>query len=397
MLTREGLEEYVSDCVIVLDNRVVNQVSTRRLRVIKYRGSLHGTNEYPFLIDTDGISVLPVTSLKLEAQVSTSRISSGIPSLDGMLDKGGFYTGTSLLLSGTAGTGKTSVAASFANAACQRNERCIYFAFEESPQQIMRNMHSIGLKLETHVKKGLLKFQASRPTMYGLEMHLVVIHKIIREFKPQTVIIDPITNLTSIGSVSEVQSIITRLIDFLQMNQITTILTGLNYTSVPKEQTDETISSLVDAWIQLRDIEMNGERNRGLYIMKSRGMKHSNQIREVIISDKGLYLEDIYLGADGILTGTAREADRLYKQTEHVLREHILDRRKKELDRKGKELEAKIMALRTEFDHLKEGLDNDFIEEELKNELTADKQGEIKRVRENTTNKINNTIRRQKK
>jgi len=396
MLTREGLEEYVSDCVIVLDNRVVNQVSTRRLRVIKYRGSLHGTNEYPFLIDIDGISVLPVTSLKLDARISATRISSGITTLDAMLDKGGFYKGSSILVSGTAGTGKTSVAASFANATCSRNERCIYFAFEESPEQIMRNMHSIGLKLETHVKKGLLKFQASRPTMYGLEMHLVLIHKLIKEFKPQTVVIDPITNLTGIGSTSEVQSVVTRLIDFLQSQQITAILTGLNYTTIAKEQTDETISSLVDAWIQLRDIEMNGERNRGLYIMKSRGMKHSNQIREVIISEKGLYLEDIYLGTDGILTGSAREADKLYKQTEYVLREHILDRKRKEIDRKGKELETKILSLKTEFEYLKEELNNDFVEETLKTELMENKRVEIKRLRESTTNEITNNIRKKK-
>jgi circadian clock protein KaiC len=396
MLTREGLEEYVSDCVIVLDNRVVNQVSTRRLRVMKYRGSLHGTNEYPFLIDTDGISVLPVTSLKLDTKVSSSRISSGITTLDAMLDKGGFYKGTSLLVSGTAGTGKTSIAASFADASCKRNERCIYFAFEESPEQIMRNMHSIGLKLENHVKKGLLKFQASRPAMYGLEMHLVVIYKMIREFKPQTVIIDPITNLTSIGSVSEVQSIITRLIDFLQTQQISTILTGLNFTSVAKEQTDETISSLVDAWIQLRDIEMNGERNRGLYIMKSRGMKHSNQIREVIISEKGLYLEDIYMGTDGILTGSARQADKLYRQTEYVLREHILERKRNKIDRKGKELEAKILALKTEFEYLKEELNNDFVEDSLKNELIENKRIEMTRLREITTNEITNNIRKKK-
>ncbi len=295
-LTRQGLEEYVSDCVILLDHRVINQISTRRLRVVKYRGSVHGTNEYPFLIDEDGISVLPVTSLKLEKPVSSDRVSSGIPALDKMLDGKGFFKGSSVLVSGTAGTGKTSLAAYFANETCRRGQRCIYFAFEESPNQIIRNMHSIGVDLQQYVDKGLLKFFASRPTLYGLEMHLVAMYKVIKEFKPAAIVLDPITNLITVGSVSEVKSMLIRLIDFLQEEQITVVFTALSLNNVVNEQTDEGVSSLVDAWVLVRDIEFNGERNRGMYIMKSRGMKHSNQVREFVITDKGLDLVDVYLG-----------------------------------------------------------------------------------------------------
>ncbi|RYZ94667.1 MAG: circadian clock protein KaiC, partial [Sphingobacteriaceae bacterium] len=276
-LTRQGLEEYVSDCVILLDHRIINQISTRRLRVIKYRGTLHGTNEYPFLIDKKGISVLPITTLKLNSKAQTERISSGIPTLDEMLTGKGFYKGSSILVSGTAGTGKTSIAACFAASACEQKERCLYFAFEESPAQICRNMLSINVDMQKHVDSGLLRFHASRPTIYGLEMHLVLMHNMIREFKPSVVILDPITNLVTIGSVSEVKAMLIRLIDFLQEEEITVMFTALSLNTVINEQTDEGVSSLVDAWLLVRDIEFNGERNRGLYIMKSRGMKHSNQ------------------------------------------------------------------------------------------------------------------------
>jgi circadian clock protein KaiC len=346
-LTREGLEEYVSDCVIYLDHRIENQISTRRLRIIKYRGSLHGTNEYPFLIDNDGISVLPVTSLRLESKVSSERISSGIPTLDAMLSGKGFFRGGSILISGTAGTGKTSIAASFANATCSRNERCLYFAFEESSDQIKRNMRSIGMKLDRHEKKGLLKFQASRPTMFGLEMHLVLITKIIKDFKPRSVVIDPITNLATVGTISEVQSILTRLLDFMQVQGITALFTGLNINTVQGVQSDETISSLVDCWIQLRDIEMNGERNKGLYIMKSRGMYHSNQVREFIISDKGVYLEDVYLGQDSILTGSARQAHKLQLQTEKFLKTNSRGDNNKKKDELSEQNRVEMIRYRT--------------------------------------------------
>jgi len=394
-LTREGLEEYVSDCVILLDHRVVNQISTRRLRIVKYRGSVHGTNEYPFLIDEDGISVLPVTSLKLEAKVSSKKISTGIITLDEMLAGKGFYKGSSVLISGTAGTGKTSIAASFAHESCRRKERCIYFAFEESPEQIIRNMHSVGMDLNKCVADGLLKFQASRPTMYGLEMHLVVITKIIRQFKPQTVIIDPITNLVNVGSTSEVQSILTRLIDFLQTQQITAVFTGLTLNNAIKEQTDETISSLVDAWIQVRDIESNGERNRGLYIMKSRGMKHSNQVREFLITSQGLYLEDVYLGPDGILTGSARKAHQLQQLTEQMLQQHSLSRNDKEISRKAKELDFKIRTLTSEFESIREELKNSYVETELKKELVEKNRNEMIRMRGNGKTVINKPATKQ--
>ncbi|BAU55838.1 circadian clock protein KaiC [Mucilaginibacter gotjawali] len=384
-LTRQGLEEYVSDCVILLDHRVINQISTRRLRIVKYRGSMHGTNEYPFLIDEDGISVLPVTSLKLEKEVSSERVSSGIPALDKMLSGQGFFKGGSILVSGTAGTGKTSIAACFANEACSRGKKCLYFAFEESPRQIIRNMRSINMDLQKHIDNGLLEFHASRPTLHGLEQHLVSIHKLIKRFKPEAVVLDPITNLITVGSVSEVKAMLIRLIDFLQEEQITVMFTALSLNTIVSEQTDEGVSSLVDAWLLVRDIEFNGERNRGMYIMKSRGMKHSNQVREFIITDNGIDLVDVYLGPDGILTGSAREAQKLQEKTGEILKNNALNMKDREIDRKRKVLEAKIASLQTEFESAEEELNKIYVEEDLIKQVSAENRLEMLRKRSGET------------
>ena len=386
-LTRQGLEEYVSDCVIVLDHRVENQISTRRLRVLKYRGSVHGTNEYPFLIDDKGISVLPVTSLSLSNRVSSQRVSSGIPSLDDMMGGKGFFKGSSILISGTAGTGKTSIAASFANEICSRKERCAYFAFEESPDQVIRNMKSININLDKHIKNGLLRFHASRPTLHGLEMHLLVIFNVIREFKPSMVIIDPITNLITVGTVSELKSMLIRLIDFLQKEQVTVMFTALTLNTSVNEQTDEGVSSLVDAWLMVRDIEFNGERNRGMYIMKSRGMKHSNQVREFVINDKGLSLVEVFLGPNGVLTGSAREERKLNEATDEALKAFAVTNKDREIERKAQQLESQIKNLKADFDSVRDELNKKYLEDELKNEvigrnrdqLTAIRRGEAER------------------
>jgi circadian clock protein KaiC len=290
LVTRFGLEEYVADCVIVLDHRVNEQVSTRRLRIVKYRGSLHGTNEYPFLIGKTGISVLPITSLALEHKASKERISTGIEELDGMLGNKGFYRGSTILVSGSAGSGKSSLAASFVDATCRRGERCLFFAFEESPVQFVRNMSSIGINLAPHVKKGLLRFHASRPSFYGLEMHLVTIHDLILEHKPDVVILDPITDFFVVGSGAEVKSLVTRIIDFLKAKEITTMLTTLTSEEHAADDSMVGVSSLVDTWISLRNIENNGERHRGLFILKSRGMAHSHQIRSFQMTAHGIKL-----------------------------------------------------------------------------------------------------------
>ena len=396
-LTRQGLEEYVSDCVILLDHRVINQISTRRLRIVKYRGSVHGTNEYPFLIDEDGISVLPVTSLKLEKEVSSERIPSGIPALDKMLGGKGFFKGSSILVSGTAGTGKTSIAACLAYESCTHKRRCLYFAFEESPNQIIRNMKSIDLNLQKHIDNGLLQFQASRPTLHGLEEHLVSMHKLIKRFEPDVVILDPITNLITVGAVSEVKAMLVRLIDFLLDEQITVMFTALSLNTIVNEQTDEGVSSLVDTWLSVRDIEFNGERNRGLYIMKSRGMKHSNQVREFIITDKGMDLVDVYLGPEGILTGSAREAQKLREQTEEVLHENAINLKNREIDRKRKVLEAKISSLKTEFESAEEELNRIYIQEELVKKVTESNRQELTRMRRGQSETENKKEKKQKK
>jgi len=287
-MTRFGLEEYVADCVILLDHRVIEQISTRRLRIVKYRGTLHGTSEYPFLIGKNGISVLPITSLSLEHKVSNKRISTGIKEIDNMLDGKGFYRGSSVLLSGTAGTGKSSLSAAFVDAACSRGERCLYFAFEESASQILRNMRSIGIDLAPHVKKGLLQFHVARPTLYGLEMHLVTMYDLINEHDPDVVVLDPITDFFAIGSQAEVKATITRIIDFLKTKQITGFFTSYTSEEEGADQSIVGVSSLIDAWISLRNLEINGERHRGLFILKSRGMPHSNQIRSFHLTDDGI-------------------------------------------------------------------------------------------------------------
>ena len=382
VLTRQGLEEYVSDCVILLDHRVSNKISTRLLRIVKYRGSVHGTNEYPFLIDEDGISVLPVTSLTLSHQVSTDRISSGIPALNKMLGGEGFFHGSSILVSGTAGTGKTSIAGCFADETCKNGQRCMYFAFEESPNQIIRNMNSVSIDLQVHIESGLLKFHASRPTLNGLEMHLLIINKMVNEFKPEVVILDPITNLITVGSVSEVKSLLIRLIDFLQSRQITVMFTALADNENVNEQTDESVSSLVDAWLSIRAIEFNGERNRGLYVMKSRGMKHSNQVREFVISDSGLDLIDVFLGPDGVLTGSARETHQLLEKSGLVIRDHAVLRKEREILRKKMVLEAKIASLKEEFETVQEELNKTYIEEDLKKDFLEKNRQQMMQNRE---------------
>jgi circadian clock protein KaiC len=379
-LTRQGLEEYVSDCVILLDNRVINQVTTRRLRIVKYRGSIHGTNEYPFMIDEEGISVLPVTSLQLDHEISNEVVSTGIPELDKMFGKPGFYRGSSILLTGTAGTAKTTFAASFARSVCVRDEKCLYFAFEESPKQLIRNMQSVGIDLQPFVDKGLLHIHASRPTVQGLEMHLVAIHKMIREIKPSTVIVDPISNLITIGQIEEVRSMLTRLIDFLKVSGITALFASL---TVPRgnslEMTEESVSSLVDSWITLRDIEGVGERNRGLSILKSRGMAHSNQIREFVITEEGIQLMEVYIGPTGIVTGSARQAFELEERSQALAFQNELARKDRELERKRRVLEATINNLRTEFESVEEELKRINVEEQKQMEVKTEGRKKISR------------------
>jgi len=350
-LTRYGLEEYVSDCVILLDNRVRDQVATRRMRIVKYRGTAHGANEYPFLIDDSGFSVLPLTSLGLEHQASTQRITSGVPGLDEMLGGKGFYRGSTVLVSGNAGSGKTSLAAHFAEATCASRQKCLYFALEESFSQVSRNTKSVGVDLKKHVDAGLLSFQAWRPSSYSLEMHLVRMHKFIEEFKPAAVIMDPITNLTSVaGERSEVTSILTRLIDFLKARQITALFTSLNSGGVATEASDVGVSSLIDTWLLVRDLEFNGERNRALYVIKSRGMAHSNQVREFLITSRGVELIPAYLGTRGVLTGTSRMIQEAQEAADLVRVQHDLERKQFKLEAKRKAMEAQIAALRAEYE-----------------------------------------------
>lgn len=349
-LTRHGLEEYISDCVILLDHRVIDQVSTRRLRIVKYRGTAHDTNEFPFLIGEKGLVVMPITSAGLDHSVSNERISTGVPGLDEMFGGGGPFRGSSILLSGTAGTGKSSMAAHFVDAACRRGERCVYFSFEESPEQIIRNMNSIGLDLRTWVDQGLLLFRASRPSQQGLEMHLATMYHLIREYKPELVVIDPISDFNAVGSPKEIKATMMRLIDFMKAKHITGVFTNLTGGGEAQEATDLGISSIIDTWLLLRDIEQNGERNRALYLLKSRGMVHSNQVREYLLTDQGIQLSPTYLGPKGVLTGSARLSQEATEREEEYQRRQELDQLQAELERKRKLLEGQIMAIQLTYE-----------------------------------------------
>jgi circadian clock protein KaiC len=371
-LTRFGLEEYVADCVIFLSHKVSDQIATRRLRIVKYRGSAHGTNEYPFMIDELGFSVMPISSIGLDHTASSERVSTGIPRLDTMMGGKGFYRGSSVLVTGTAGSGKSSMAAHFVDAACRRGERCLYFAFEESRNQIIRNMRSIGIDLEQWVNKGFLEFRNSRPTLYGLEMHLVTMHKAIEIFKPDAVVVDPISNLVAAASEVEVKSMLSRLIDYLKLKEITAFYTDLTAAGGSLQHTEVGISSLIDTWLLLQVIEASGERNRGLYILKSRGMKHSNQVREFSLTDNGIQLRDVYIGTGGVLTGAGRIAQEAREKAEILERNQEIERKQRDIERKKAVIEAQIVALRAGFEAEKDDLEQAIAREKLHQEVLVE-------------------------
>lgn len=348
-LTRHGLEEYVADCVVLLDHRVTEQVSTRRLRVVKYRGSRHETNEFPFLIGQNGIFLVPITAMGLDYSVSRKRISTGIAGLDAMLGGKGYYRGSSVLVSGTPGTGKTTVAAHFADAAARRGERCLYHAFEESREQIFRNMRSVGLDLERWARKGLLDVRTARPTLVGLEAHLLGMTLVTDAFRPDVVIIDPITNLTAVASSLEVKAMLSRLIDHYKSRGITTLFTTLVARDGAEENSGLGISSLMDTWLLLQDVESNGERNRGLYILKSRGMPHSNQVREFVMTGAGIHLVDVSLTSGTVLMGSARKAQEAEERSSELLRRQENALKERALEQKRKQTEARIAALEAEY------------------------------------------------
>jgi circadian clock protein KaiC len=348
-LTRYGLEEYVADCVILLDNRVHDQLSTRRLRVVKYRGTAHGTNEYPFIIDQEGITVMPITSSGLAHDAWTERVSTGIADLDDMLEGQGYYKGSSILVSGMAGSGKSTVSAHFANSICQAGQRCIYFALEESPQQIVRNMRSVGLDLQQWVDRGLLRFSARRPNLYGLETHLASMHREVKEFDPAAVVVDPISALMGAGVAGDVHSMTLRLIDFLKSRGVTALFTNLGAGSAETATTEMQISSLTDTWLLLYNRETNGEHNRQLYLLKSRGMAHSNQVREFLMSAGGISLREVYVGPDGVLTGSARLAQEAKDRADRLLRTQEVERRTREIVRRRREIAAQIETLQAQL------------------------------------------------
>ncbi len=396
-LTRHGLEEYVADCVIMLDHRVADQRATRRLRIVKYRGALHGTNEYPFLIDASGISVLPVTAVGLNHKATTGRVSSGVPRLDTMLGGKGYYRGSSILVSGTAGTGKTSLAVHLVNAACARGERCLYIASEESADQVMRNGRSIGINLQPWVKKGLLRFHVARPTYTGLEMHLLTVHKQMEEFRPAIAVIDPISSLTNIGTVDEIKNMLLRMIDMLKNNDITTLCTSLTHGDGDLEQTQVAVTSLVDTWLLVRQIEYNGERTRVLYVLKSRGMSHSNQIREFLITDRGIDLNDVYVGRGLVLTGTARKVQEMKEALDAEERQEELQRAQRLLEKKRLIMEAKINEIRSDFSTAEDEVLAMLKDQERQNQILAADRRVIADIRQADPSKESRAPKKQPK
>ena len=359
-LTRHGLEEYVSDCVLFLDHRISNQVSTRRVRIVKYRGSAHGTNEYPLMIDEHGFNVLPISSLGLNYAVSEARISSGIQRLDAMLGGLGYYRGSSILVTGAAGTGKTSMASAFVDSACRRGERCVYFAYEESPDQIMRNMASVGYNLARWERKGLLRFRASRSTLYGLEQHLVSIYREVNEVHPTVAVFDPITTMRPIGDEMAIQAMLTRVVDTLKTKGVSALFTSLTHEGIDG-QSEAGISSLMDSWILLRNVESGGERNRLLFILKSRGTAHSNQVREFVLTNRGIRLMDVYVGQGEVLAGSARMVQEAKDRAREVLDRDKVAQRYREIEHAQRRLEAQrndLMIQSSRLDEERERLKN---------------------------------------
>lgn len=382
MLTRHGLEEYVSDCVILLDNRVHQGIATRRLRVIKYRGSKHGNDEYPFLIGDQGIWVLPVTSIGLDYPVSRDFISSGIPRLDEMLGRRGFYKGTSILVTGMAGTGKTSLAAHMVDAACRRGERCLFFSFEESSEQIIRNMNSIGLDLQQWVDQGLLQFHVTRPSFFGAEMHLLTIQKATEAFNPNLVVLDPVNDLSQVSTAVEVKNLMIRMIDYFKSHAITAVFTSLIQGEQSEKTTDMGISSLMDTWIVLTMIESYGERNRAITVLKSRGMAHSNQMREFQITGQGIEILAVQIGPEGILTGTARLQHKAEVKAEALERNQTIEFKKRDLERKRKIIQTEVETLQAQIEAEEDELQRLVRQEQQRREIQVETNRALKEVRE---------------
>ena len=347
-LTRSGLEEYVSDCVILLDNRVEDQITTRRLRIVKFRGSAHGTNEFPFLLDDHGITVVPLSSAGVGHVISDDLVSTGVSGLDAMMGPHGIYRGSSMLISGVAGSGKSILGASFAAATCAVGERCIFFSFEEAAEQLVRNVASGGVELQQYIEADLLRIETQRPSSYGFEMHLAHMQRELDRFRPTAVIIDPVTSFR--GPDSEVHALLLRMLDMLKTRGITTIFTSLTNSAERTSQADFGLSSLMDVWVSLVDIESNGERNRGLYVLKSRGMNHSNQIREYLLTNDGVKLVDAYLGVAGVLTGSARLAQQAQATIESLHQREEIARRRREIASRRAVTERQIAELQVEIE-----------------------------------------------
>ena len=370
-LTRHGLEEYVSDCVVLLDHRVHDQISTRRLRVVKYRGSHHGPDEYPFLIDRKGFSVLPVSAMGLDHDASSDRVSTGVGELDRMLD-GGVYRGSSVLLSGTPGSGKTTLGARFLEAGCERGERGMLFAFEESPAQIARNMRSVAIDVRRWVDAEMLRIVSARPAAYGLETHLARLYRAVEEFEPANVVIDPLSALN--GEEFQLKAMLSRLIDHFKARQITAVMTTL----IRGEFDDRAglgISSVIDTWVDVGNLEIDGERNRGIDVLKSRGMAHSSQVREFQITSQGLYVRNVYAGERGVLMGSARRSQEARDRAQAISRGEELEAKRQQLKSRRSMLEAQIAALHDQLKAETQMLSSEIdAGERLERQLEQDRQ-----------------------
>jgi circadian clock protein KaiC len=362
------------DCVIQLDTRVWNQVSTRRLRVVKYRGSDYGRNEFPFFISENGLQTIPINSINLKHKPFGRKFSTAISLLDRLLD-GGIYRASCTLIAGEPGTGKTLLTTTIIQEACRRGEKAVYVSFEESDQAIINNVRSAGINLEPYVKSGRLHFITAMPEATGAEEHLLNLMEAVEKVKPQHVVIDAISACARMGGTQAAYEYLMRALNLLKEKGITIIL--VNQTSGSREQLELSgigISSMIDTVIFLSYVHGEGETNRTIQVLKSRGSAHSNQVRECLITDDGIEILDAYVGEAGVLTGTARKVQEARDRLNQLRQEALLKSKELELARVKAIMEAEMKRLQAEVESLTTELKALKMEQEISQEERRKRQ-----------------------
>ena len=378
--SKMGFEEYLADGLMHLDNRTDGNYQTREIQVVKCRGINHYTGKSPFIINSEGMSIRPLITADFDYKVLKSRVSTGIADIDNMLGGKGLYRGSTVYITGPSGAGKTSISSSFANGACSRGERALFLAFEESSDQIIRNMKSIGLSLDKWVNEKLLYFYTARATTNSLEGHLDNIMTMVREVEPTCVVLDPISAFRPIANENETKLMLIRLNDYLRARKITTVFTALSSDGEYSEHADVQLSSIADTWIVVRIMDYKGERNNVMQLMKSRGMSHSRQMKEMYFTGNGLKLQNVYQGPEGVLTGAARIGQEKYEKLKEARNVIEIDKNRKKIERKKSLLEASIEALKHEYEEELEALHAAIEEAEEQNSKIKETRKEIENI-----------------